>query len=393
MLNNKQQQLLTVTGIDRPGITGAIMRILDHYAVKITDIEQVVVHSQLTLCFLFNSINNIKELKKDLEQLASKIELDVRVSYLSDAQSVQKKQTEQYVVTLLGNPISTRALSLMASTLAVHGANIESIRRLSEEQLNSIEATISCGFPDSLKRELITSLACENIDVAVQREDLSRCNKRLVVLDMDSTLLNIEVIDELAKLYGVGDEVTRITHDAMTHGGEFSSSLRERVALLRGMPITLVNQLMQELPLTDGAELLVKILKHLGYRVAVISGGFTLAGDVLKKRLGLHHVFANELIIDGDFLAGFVKEPIIDAAAKAQLLKKIAMQEGIALEQTIAIGDGANDALMLSAAGLGIAFHAKQKLKDVADASVSSGGLERILYFLGLNGRDIDKFR
>jgi phosphoserine phosphatase len=247
-------------------------------------------------------------------------------------------------------------------------------------------------FALPLKQELMSELSECDVDVALQRETLTRRSKRLVVFDMDSTLIPIEVIDEMAKLHGVGEQVSHITEEAMHGRFDFRESLRQRVALLKGLKHSQVVELSKNLPLNDGAQDLMRVLKGLGYKVGIISGGFDIAADHLRKRLGLDFAYANKLeIIDG-VLSGRVHDPIVDASMKAQLLTEIALRENIPLEQTIAIGDGANDALMLAKAGLGIAFHAKPQLKKMAATSVSSGGLERILYLLGMSAQDVEEF-
>ena len=228
-------------------------------------------------------------------------------------------------------------------------------------------------------------------DVSLQRESLYRRSKRLVVLDMDSTLIRIEVIDELARAAGVGAEVARITERAMQGEMDYDESLRQRVGLLAGLDVAVLDKLAANLPLTDGAETLVRVLKRLGYKIAVISGGFSRAAEALKRRLGVDYAYSNNLEVQGGKLTGRVVGPIVNGLRKAELLETIAQAEGVLLDQVIAVGDGANDALMLERAGLGIAFHAKPKLREAADTSISAAGLDAILYLLGFSARELQE--
>ena len=228
-------------------------------------------------------------------------------------------------------------------------------------------------------------------DVSLQRESLYRRSKRLVVLDMDSTLIRIEVIDELARAAGVGAEVARITERAMHGEMDYDESLRQRVGLLAGLDVAVLDKLAANLPLTDGAETLVRVLKRLGYKIAVISGGFSRAAEALKRRLGVDYAYSNNLEVQGGKLTGRVVGPIVNGQRKAELLETIAQAEGVLLDQVIAVGDGANDALMLERAGLGIAFHAKPKLREAADTSISAAGLDAILYLLGFSARELQE--
>jgi len=276
--------------------------------------------------------------------------------------------------------------------LAAERANIERISRLSEGRLSSIEILLELppgADPDGVQRQLLAISTRRGCDIALQREGLYRRAKRLVVMDMDSTLIRIEVIDELARAHGVVDRVSKITEQAMEGKLDYDQSLRSRVELLAGLDEKVLRDLAQNLPLTDGAETLVAVLRRLGYRIAVISGGFSIAAEALKKRLGLDYAYSNTLEVKNGKLTGRVVGPIVNAQRKAELLETIAQAEGLLLDQVIAIGDGANDALMLEKAGLGIAFRAKQKLRESADTSITAGGLDAILYLLGLTARDL----
>jgi phosphoserine phosphatase len=300
----------------------------------------------------------------------------------------------RYVITAIGPTLGAAHLHAIASTLASEGANIEKIGQLSEENLASVEihALLSPGRDsDELKRTLLSVANSAGFDVSVQRESLYRRSKRLVVLDMDSTLIRIEVIDELAREAGVGADVARITERAMQGEMDYDESLRQRVGLLKGLDVAVLDRLAADLPLTDGAETLVRVLKRLGYKIAVISGGFSRAAEALKRRLGVDYAYSNNLEVAGGKLTGRVVGPIVNAQRKAELLETIAQAEGVLLDQVIAVGDGANDALMLERAGLGIAFHAKPKLREKADTSISAAGLDAILYLLGFSARELQE--
>jgi phosphoserine phosphatase len=301
----------------------------------------------------------------------------------------------RYVVTAVGRALGARELHAVAQRLAAHGANIERITRLTETHLGSVEfhLTLPPGTaPDALKRALLAlSMEAGSFDVALQRESLFRRGKRMVVMDMDSTLIRIEVIDELARAHGVGEQVSRITERAMHGEMDYDESLRQRVSLLAGLDVAVLRRIADNLPLTEGAETLIRVLKRLGYRTAVISGGFSVAAEALKARLGIDHAYSNVLEAQDGKLTGRTVGPIVNARRKAELLESLAKQEGILLDQVIAVGDGANDLLMLEKAGLGIAFRAKPKLREAADTSISAGGLDAILYLLGLTARELQE--
>ena len=298
------------------------------------------------------------------------------------------------MITAIGRTLGADHLHALASTLAAEGANIEKISRLSEGLLASVEvhAQLQAGRDrEALKRSLLAVATKKGFDVSLQRESLYRRSKRMVVMDMDSTLIRIEVIDELARAAGVGDAVAKITERAMQGEMDYDESLRQRVGLLKGLDVAVLDRIAGELPLTDGAETLIRVLKRLGYKTAVISGGFSRAAEALKRRLGIDYAFSNNLEVESGKLTGRVAGPIVNAQRKAELLEVIAQLEGVLLDQVIAVGDGANDALMLEKAGLGIAFHAKTKLREKADTSISSSGLDAILYLLGISGREVQE--
>jgi phosphoserine phosphatase len=390
--------LVTVTGPDRPGVTSTLTGILVEKGAKLADIEQVVVQGQLTLCLLVDlprTSDVLKELLFAAKQLG--MELDFKpVTPGVEADAEGPPGTQRYVITAIAAELGATHIHAVASTLAAEGANIEKISRLSEGALASLEihATLPPpGDPERLKRSLLGVAMRSSFDVALQREGLYRRSKRLVVMDMDSTLIRIEVIDELARAAGVHKEVALITERAMQGEMNYDESLRQRVALLKGLDASVLDQLSNELPLTEGAETLVRVLKRLGYSLAIISGGFSRAADALKKRLGIDYAFSNNLEIEGGKLTGRVVGPIVNAQRKAELLEIISQLEGVVLDQVIAVGDGANDILMLEKAGLGIAFHAKTKLREAADTSISGAGLDAILYLLGISAREIKEAR
>lgn len=392
-MRDAAQILVTVTGPDRPGVTSTLMGILADKGAGLDDVEQVVVQGQLTLCLLITvpaSSDVLKELLFAAKQL--QMELDFKPVEAEEAGAAIPDPGRRYVITAIGRSLGPRALHALASTLAGEGANIEKISRLSEGALASLE--IHAKLPsdrdhEHLKRLLLAVATRSSFDVSLQRESLYRRSKRLVVMDMDSTLIQIEVIDELARRYNVGDRVARITEQAMRGEMDYDDSLRQRVSLLKGLDAKVLENICSELPLTEGAETLIRVLKRLGYRIAVLSGGFSTAAEALKRRLGLDYAFSNQLEITDGKLTGRVTGPIVNAQRKAELLELIAQLEGVLLDQTIAVGDGANDALMLERAGLGIAFHAKPTLRERADTAISAGGLDSILYLLGLSAREI----
>jgi len=393
--------LVTVTGPDRPGVTSTLTGILAEQGAALFDIEQVVVQGQLTLCLLVGIPGNrdvLKELLFTAKQLG--MDLDFKpVSPVSPAAASPAPPAEadggRYVITAIAPALGARHLHAIASALAAEGANIEKIGRLSEEDtLSSVEiqARLPAGRDaDILKKTLLGIATAAGFDVSLQRESLYRRSKRLVVMDMDSTLIRIEVIDELARAAGVGAEVSKITERAMQGEMDYDESLRQRVSLLKGLDVAVLDKIAADLPLTDGAETLVRVLKRLGYSIAVISGGFSRAAEALKRRLDLDYAYSNNLEVAAGKLTGRVVGPIVNAQRKAELLETIAQAEGVLLDQVIAVGDGANDALMLDRAGLGIAFHAKPKLRESADTSISSSGLDAILYLLGISARELQE--
>ena len=387
--------LVTVTGPDRTGVTATLTGILAEQGAILHDIEQVVVQGQLTLCLLVG-LPHTRDVLKELLFAAKTLKMELDFQPVEGGPPAPAGPAEsagrRYVITAIGASLGARHLHALASTLAAEGANIEKISRLSESTLASVELHVLLPpgrDSDALKRTLLAVATSAGFDVSLQRESLYRRSKRLVVMDMDSTLIRIEVIDELARAAGVVDRVSRITERAMQGEMDYDQSLRERVDLLKGLDVKVLDRIASELPLTEGAETLIRVLKRLGYKIAIISGGFSRAADALKRRLGIDYAYSNNLEIADGKLTGRVVGPIVNAQRKAELLETIAQAEGVLLDQVIAVGDGANDALMLERAGLGIAFHAKPKLRESADTSISASGLDAILYLLGISGREL----
>jgi phosphoserine phosphatase len=387
--------LVTVTGPDRTGVTATLTGILAEQGASLFDIEQVVVQGQLTLCLLVG-IPGTRDVLKELLFAAKQLGMDLDFKPVTPPAAPAPQPTDggRYVITAIAPVLGPQHLHAIASTLASEGANIEKIGRLSDETLASVEiqARLRAGRDaETLKKTLLRVATSAGFDVSLQRESLYRRSKRLVVMDMDSTLIRIEVIDELARAAGVGAEVSKITERAMQGEMDYDESLRQRVGLLKGLPVAVLDQIAADLPLTDGAETLVRVLKRLGYRIAIISGGFSRAAEALKRRLDLNYAYSNNLEVANGKLTGNVVGPIVNAHRKAELLETIAQAEGVLLDQVIAVGDGANDALMLDRAGLGIAFHAKPKLREAADTSLTSSGLDAILYLLGISARELQE--
>jgi len=385
--------IITVSGPDRPGITSALTGILRQMGAQLLDIEQVVVHRHLSLGMLIGMKEDRGGVLKEL--LFAAKELGVSL----DFQPVERMQATngnalRYVVTAIGPSLGAGELHSLSSKLADHNGNIAKISRLSLGDLRSVEIQVDLQRREDvlpLKEALLRLSMESSFDVALQREGLFRRSKRLVVMDMDSTLIPIEVIDELARAHGVVEQVAAVTERAMAGDMDYDESLRRRLSLLEGLDVAVLERLAANLPLTDGAEKLIRVLKRLGYRTAVISGGFSIAAESLKARLGIDYAYSNTLEIRSGKLTGRVVGPIVNGYRKAELLEAIAQAEGVLLDQVIAVGDGANDLPMLERAGLGIAFRAKPKLRAAADTSISTGGLDSILYLLGISAQELEE--
>jgi phosphoserine phosphatase len=397
--------LINFSGGDRPGQTSSLAEILANYRVRILDIGQAVVHETLALAVLVEVPAGVDftPLKKDLIVRAHELDLKIKFTPISDDAFnhwVRSQGKFRFVINVLGREITAEQLAKISAGISRHGFNIDRIERLSGrlslsgrvENANAcIELEIS-GETDSaagLRAELMELTHQFAVDVAFQRESIYRRNRRLFVFDMDSTLIQGEVIDELAKLHGVGDQVSAITASAMRGELDFKQSLTRRVALLRGLPATSFETVLKSVPLADGAERLISTLKMLGYKTAILSGGFMFFGEHLQTRLGIDYVFANELEMENGVVTGNVVGDIVDGKQKAQLLEAIALTENISLDQVVAVGDGANDLPMLNLAGMGIAFHAKPLVRESASHAVSHLGLDSLLYLIGVRDRDL----
>ena len=389
---NDTKLLLTFTGPDAPGITAAITECLAQHEAELVDVEQVVVQQQLVLGFVVQ-LKGAGEGFAVLTELRSLARaLGLMLDHALAEETTPDVNRTNYAITLIARSIGANELQAVAGLLAAYQANIDRIHRLSERGLTCVEIIISLPLAQeaALKRALLAAGSRGEFDIALQKEDLLRRSKRLIAMDMDSTLIRIEVIDELARAHGVGEAVADITRRAMHGEMDYDQSLRERVALLKGLDVAVLERISNSLPLTEGAETLLRVLKRLGYRTAVISGGFSMAAEALQRRLGIDHAWSNVLEIEDGKLTGRVLGEIVNAARKAELLEQFAIREGVPLDQVVAIGDGANDLLMLQRAGHGIAFHAKPKLREAAHTAISSQGLDAMLYLLGIPEKDIE---
>jgi phosphoserine phosphatase len=392
--STNQNLLIHVAGPDRPGITHGLMRLISASPHEVIDMGQAVTHGLLSLSIVIRFHNEEDgqglSLLKDLLFEANTLGLTLTYQLVEKARLEERGPTERFIVSCVSERgLNSNFIHDVAACLSQRKINILRIDKISPHAFTGLEimTSIPMGLNlDELKSELINLSAAHAVDVAFLKDNVFRRSKRLVVFDMDSTLIQKEVIDELAELAGAGARVRTITERAMNGELDFKASLEERVSTLKGLTRTDLEGVLKRLPMTEGAEDFIKTLKSLGFKVAVISGGFSFFTDALKTKLGLDYAFGNELEFNGAELTGKVTGTVIDAHQKAFLLKFIAQQEGIHLEQVVAIGDGANDLPMLATAGLGIAFHAKDHVRQKAQNHMSHGPMTSILYFLGIPG-------
>jgi len=397
--------LINITGKDRKGLDAKFTGILAEYDVNILDIGQAVIHEHISLGILAEipSSKDFPSIFKDMlfEGHNMGLKIDITPIDLKNYEKwVHAKGKERRIITLLGRTITARQISAVASIIADNRLNIDGITRLTgrislerpqSNPMASVQLSVS-GKPLSIhdmRRRFMEISQRSGIDISFHVNNIYRKNRKLVVFDMDSTLIQAEVIVELAKLAGVGEQVKEITESAMRGEIDFKESFRKRVALLKGIKQEQLVRISRDLPLTDGADLVTKTLKGLGYKLGILSGGFTFVGEYLKERLGFDYMYANELDIKNGVVTGDVVGDIVDGEKKAILLKQIAQKENIALEQTIAVGDGANDLPMISIAGLGVAFNAKPVVRQKTSNAISSVGLDGLLYLIGIHEREV----
>jgi len=404
---NSEIILISISGEDKPGVTSSVAEILGKYDATILDIGQADIHHTLSLGILFKMSDNAESghILKEVLFKCSELNVNVRFTAVTPERYnnwVGRQGKSRYIVTILGRVITAKQLSKVTKAVSDQNLNIDSIKRLTgrpslqTEDENAVRSCIELSVrgelldKNLLSAQFLAYSAELGIDISFQKDDMFRRNRRLICFDMDSTLIKTEVIDELADRAGVGEQVRAITEAAMRGEIDFSESFEQRIALLKGLDESVMREVAENLPIMDGAKRLMSILKKCGFKIAILSGGFSYFGNQLKKLFDVDYVYANELeIVDGK-LTGKHLGDIVDGKRKAELLKLIAQVEKIDLEQVIAVGDGANDLPMLNLAGLGIAFHAKPKVKANAQQSISTIGLDGVLYFLGFRDIHID---
>jgi phosphoserine phosphatase len=380
--------LITLTGRDRPGVTSRLFGVLARFPLSVIDIEQVVIRGRLVLGVLTSSDEppDLTAIHRAITALAADLGLDVEITTGSaEPAGAGGSPRGQLHVTVLGSPLLPDAVAAVAGRIAASGANIDRITRLASDPVTCIELDVSGAEPAHLRDALALVAADRGVDIAVQRGGLYRRAMRLIVMDVDSTLIQDEVIDLLAARAGCAHEVAKVTESAMRGELDFAASLRERVALLAGLDVAVVDSARASLRLTPGARTLIRTLQRLGYKCGIVSGGFTSVIEPLAAELGIDYVAANTLEVAGGKLTGRVLDPVIDREGKTETLRRFAHAAGVPLSQTIAVGDGANDLGMIAAAGLGVAFNAKPMVRDAADTALNVPYLDTILYLLGIS--------
>jgi phosphoserine phosphatase len=389
MATTQMTLLITVTGRDRPGVTSRLFSVLAAHELSVLDVEQVVIRGRLVLGVLLScgDTPDLTAIHRQVTAVAADLGLEAEITAGSAEPALRRGSLH---VTVLGRMLAPAAIAAIARRIAANGANIDRISRLAHRPVTCIEFDISGADPATLRAALASESAEQGVDVAVQRGGLHRRAMRLVVMDVDSTLVRGEAIDLLAARAGCEAKVAEITAATMRGELDFAAALRERVALLAGLDASVIDEVRGELRLAPGARTLIRTLRRLGYRCGIVSGGFTQFTDELAADLGLDYAEANTLEIEEGRLTGQVIGPIIDRAGKATALREFAARAGVPLSQTVAVGDGANDLDMIAAAGLGIAFNAKPAVRDAADASVSVPHLDAILHLLGISRDDVE---
>lgn len=390
--------LININGTDRPGVTAALTEILAKNNAVILDIGQADIHNHLSLGILFQSTEgNSGDILKELLFKSYELDVNIRFNPITEedyCQWVGMQGKNRYIITILGRRLTAKQIAGISRIVAEQDMNIDDIKRLTgriplDENERTPKASVEFsvrGTPrdkEQMKADFMKLSAEQEMDISFQEESMYRRMRRLICFDMDSTLIETEVIDELAIRAGVGDEVKAITESAMRGEIDFAESFRQRCALLKGLDVSVMQEIAESLPITEGVDRLMRILKKVGFKIAILSGGFTYFGNYLKQKYNIDYVYANELeVVDGKLTGRYVGD-IVDGKRKAELLRLIAQVENVDIRQTVAVGDGANDLPMISIAGLGIAFHAKPKVKATAKQSISTIGLDGILYFLG----------
>ena len=398
--------LINITGTDRPGVTAALTEILAKNNAVILDIGQADIHNNLSLGILFQSSEgNSGDILKELLFKSYELDVNIRFNPITEEaynQWVSMQGKNRYIITILGRKLTARQIAGVTRIVADQDMNIDDIKRLTgriplDENARTPKASVEFsvrGTPrdkEQMKADFMKLSAEQEMDISFQEESMYRRMRRLICFDMDSTLIETEVIDELAIRAGVGDQVKAITEAAMRGEIDFCESFRQRCTLLKGLDVSVMQEIAENLPITEGVDRLMRILKKVGFKIAILSGGFTYFGNYLKQKYNIDYVYANELEVENGKLTGRHVGDIVDGKRKAELLRLIAQVENVDIRQTVAVGDGANDLPMISIAGLGIAFHAKPKVKATAKQSISTIGLDGILYFLGYKDSYLDE--
>ncbi len=397
--NDTELILINISGQDKPGVTAALTAILARYNAMVLDIGQADIHHTLSLGILFRTTSaQSGDIMKDLLFKAYDMGVKIRFTPISIDEYenwVSRQGKNRWIITILGRQLTASNIALVSEVIVEQGLNIDAIQRLTGRQPlleGSLPAAKACiefsvrGTPENrseMQSRFIEISSREGFDISMQEDTMYRRCRRLICFDMDSTLIQTECIDQLAEKAGVGDKVRAITESAMRGEIDFRESFTERVALLKGLDVNVMEEIAESLPITEGVDRMMQVLKRAGFKTAILSGGFTFFGEYLRRRFGFDYVYANELEVEDGKLTGRYVGEVVDGKRKAELLRLIAQVENVNIAQTIAVGDGANDLPMLSAAGLGIAFHAKPKVKESAKQSISTIGIDGVLYFLG----------